>query len=90
MVSSFIRKAQTDQQAKEAQIKKLHAKIGQLPIENDVLQKAFAKMRERREDVGLSIPEIPSSVSARNVNCCTFSARPITIKSRENLNTTWS
>jgi transposase len=44
MVASFSGKAQTDQQANEAQVKELHAKIGQLTIENDFLQKAFAKI----------------------------------------------
>ena len=44
MVSSFSGKVQADQQTNEAQIKELHAKIGQLTIENDFLQKAFAKI----------------------------------------------
>lgn len=44
VVSSFSGKVQTDQQANEAQVKELHAKIGQLTIENDFLQKAFAKI----------------------------------------------
>ena len=44
MVASFSGKVQTDQQASEAQIKELHAKIGQLTVENDFLQKAFAKI----------------------------------------------
>ncbi len=44
MVASFSGKAQNDQQVNEAQIKELHAKIGQLTIENDFLQKAFAKI----------------------------------------------
>ena len=44
MVASFSGKVQTDQQASEAQIKELHAKLGQLTVENDFLQKAFAKI----------------------------------------------
>ena len=44
MVASFSGKVQTDQQANESQVKELHAKIGQLTIENDFLQKAFAKI----------------------------------------------
>ena len=44
MVASFSGKAQTDQQANVVQVKELHAKIGQLTIENDFLQKAFAKI----------------------------------------------
>ena len=44
MVASFSGKVQTDQQANEAQIKELHAKIGQLAVENDFLQRAFAKI----------------------------------------------
>ena len=44
MVASFSGKAQTDQQANEAQVKELHAKIGQLTIENNFLQKAFAQI----------------------------------------------
>ena len=43
MVASFSGKVQADEQANEAQIKELHAKIGQLTVENDFLQKAFAK-----------------------------------------------
>ena len=44
MVASFSGKVQTDQQANEAQIKELHAKIGQLAVENDFSQRAFAKI----------------------------------------------
>ena len=44
MVASFSGKVQTDQQANVAQIKELHAKIGQLAVENDFLQRAFAKI----------------------------------------------
>ena len=44
MVASFSGKAQSDQQVNEAQIQELHAKNGQLTIENDFLQKAFAKI----------------------------------------------
>ena len=44
MVASFSGKTQNDQQATEAHIKELHAKIGQLTIEKDFLQKAFAKI----------------------------------------------
>ena len=44
VAASFSGKVQTDQQANEAQVKELHAKIGQLTIENDFLQKAFAKI----------------------------------------------
>lgn len=35
VVASFSGKAQTDQQSSDAQIKELHAKIGQLTVEND-------------------------------------------------------
>ena len=44
MVASFSGKAQNDQQANEAQIKELHAKVGQLTVEKDFLQQAFAKI----------------------------------------------
>ena len=44
VAASFSGKVQTDRQTNEAQIKELHAKIGQLTIENDFLQKAFAKI----------------------------------------------
>lgn len=44
MVASFSGKPQNDQQANEAQIKELHAKIGQLTVEKDFLQQAFAKI----------------------------------------------
>jgi transposase len=44
VTASFSGKPQSDKQANEAQIKELHAKIGQLTVENDFLQKAFAKI----------------------------------------------
>lgn len=44
IVASFSGKAQNDQQTSEAQIKELHAKIGQLTVEKDFLQQAFAKI----------------------------------------------
>jgi transposase len=44
VVSSFSGKVQNDQQSYETQIKELHAKIGQLTVEKDFLQQAFAKI----------------------------------------------
>lgn len=44
IAASFSGKTQNDQQTNEAHIKELHAKIGQLTIEKDFLQKAFAKI----------------------------------------------
>ena len=44
VAASFSGKVQNDHQANEAHVKELHAKIGQLTIENDFLQKAFAKI----------------------------------------------
>ena len=44
VVASFAGKAQADQQDNEARIKELHAKIGQLTVEKDFLQQAFAKI----------------------------------------------
>ena len=35
----------TDGQATEAELKELHAKIGQLTLENDFLERAFGKAR---------------------------------------------
>ncbi|WP_156921749.1 transposase [Desulfovibrio inopinatus] len=43
-VASFSTKIQKDQQANDAQIKELHAQIGQLTVEKDFLQQAFAKI----------------------------------------------
>jgi len=44
VLASFSCRAQSDEQANEAQIKELHAKIGQLTVEKDFLQRAFAKI----------------------------------------------
>lgn len=44
VVASFSSRAQNDQQSHEARIKELHAKIGQLTVEKDFLQQAFAKI----------------------------------------------
>ncbi len=44
IVASFSGKAKADQQDSESQIKELHAKIGQLLVEKDFLQQAFAKI----------------------------------------------
>jgi transposase len=44
IVASFADKSKTDQQKSEAKIEELHAKIGQLTVEKDFLQKAFAKI----------------------------------------------
>lgn len=44
IVASFSGKANADQQANESQVKELHAKIGQLLVEKDFLQQAFAKI----------------------------------------------
>jgi len=40
----FAGKAQKAQQNDEARIKELHAKIGQLTVEKDFLQQAFARI----------------------------------------------
>jgi len=42
--AGFAGKAQKMQQSDEARIKELHAKIGQLTVEKDFLQQAFAKI----------------------------------------------
>lgn len=44
IVAGFAGKAQKTQQSDEARIKELHAKIGQLTVEKDFLQQAFAKI----------------------------------------------
>ena len=44
VVATFSGKAQNDQQSHETQIKELHAKIGQLTVEKDFLQQAFANI----------------------------------------------
>lgn len=44
VVAGFAGKAQKAQQSDEARIKELHAKIGQLTVEKDFLQQAFAKI----------------------------------------------
>ena len=44
VVAAFSGKAQATKQSNEAQIKDLHAKIGQLTVEKDFLQQAFAKI----------------------------------------------
>lgn len=44
IVVGFSGKQQKSQQSDEARIKDLHAKIGQLLIERDFLQQAFAKI----------------------------------------------
>ena len=43
MVAGFAGKAAAKQKDSEAEIRDLHAKIGQLTVENDFLQKAFAR-----------------------------------------------
>ena len=43
IAAGFAGKAQKAQQNDEARIKELHAKIGQLTVEKDFLQQAFAK-----------------------------------------------
>jgi transposase len=44
IVAGFAGKAEKAQQSDEARIKELHAKIGQLTVEKDFLQQAFAKI----------------------------------------------
>ena len=44
VAAGFAGKAQKAQQSDEARIKELHAKIGQLTVEKDFLQQAFAKI----------------------------------------------
>jgi len=44
IVASFSSKRNGAPQTNEAQIKDLHAKIGQLTVEKDFLQQAFAKI----------------------------------------------
>jgi len=43
IVDGFSGKVQSRKSQKENDLKELHAKIGQLTIENDFLQKAFAR-----------------------------------------------
>ena len=44
VVDSFSSRKKRDSQDKDAQVKELHAKIGQLTVENDFLASAFAKI----------------------------------------------
>lgn len=44
IAAGFAGKSQKAQQSDEARIKELHAKIGQLTVEKDFLQQAFAKI----------------------------------------------
>ena len=44
IAAGFAGKAQKTQQSDEARIKELHAKIGQLTVEKNFLQQAFAKI----------------------------------------------
>lgn len=44
VVASFSGKAHAEKHDNQAQIKELHAKIGQLTVEKDFLQQAFAKI----------------------------------------------
>lgn len=44
LVESFSGKAKKSLEGDEARIKELHAKIGQLTVEKDFLQQAFAKI----------------------------------------------
>jgi transposase len=44
IVACFAGSAKANQQDTTAQIEKLHAKIGQLTVEKDFLQQAFAKI----------------------------------------------
>ena len=44
IAAGFAGKSQKAQQNDEARIKELHAKIGQLSVEKDFLQQAFAKI----------------------------------------------
>jgi transposase len=43
MIETFSGKAKSKEKNREDEIKELHAKIGQLTVENDFLQKAFAR-----------------------------------------------
>ncbi|KHK00080.1 Mobile element protein [Desulfovibrio sp. TomC] len=43
MVAAFSGKAATAQKDNAAEIRELHAKIGQLTVEKDFLERAFAK-----------------------------------------------
>jgi len=43
MADAFSSKSERDNKADEAQIKELHAKIGQLTVEHDFLAKAFGR-----------------------------------------------
>jgi len=43
VVESFSGKAQSSANNHESEVRDLHAKIGQLTVENDFLQKAFAR-----------------------------------------------
>ena len=45
MATVFAGTAERSNQAEEAQIKELHAKIGQLTVERDFLAKAFGRCR---------------------------------------------
>lgn len=71
VVASFSGKVKSDNQANEAHITELHAKIGQLTVEKDFLQRAFSKIGAASEGRGLSKPIIPSSAFEGNVSSCT-------------------
>ena len=45
MAAAFSGTAERSNQAEDAQIKELHAKIGQLTVERDFLAKAFGRCR---------------------------------------------
>ena len=52
MVAAFSGKAATAQKDSAAEIRELHAKIGQLTVEKDFLERAFAKRGVAGEGVG--------------------------------------
>jgi len=43
MVAAFSGRAEANRKDSEAEVRELHAKIGQLTVENDFLQRAFAR-----------------------------------------------
>ena len=62
MVAAFSGKAANVQKDAAAEIRELHAKIGQLTVEKDFLERAFAKRCVAGEGVGWSNAGIPDSV----------------------------
>ncbi|KUG29978.1 hypothetical protein ASZ90_000119 [hydrocarbon metagenome] len=69
MVASFSGKMAAVEKDAAAQIKELHAKIGQLTVEKDFLERAFAKRCVASEGAGWLIVIILGSVFPVSAGC---------------------